>query len=1332
MNKNNERGQSTNHNATSFTQGNDRDSGRFLNLIPDEVGATDIEANPTHTIDNTTSRPLNHNMTNSISSNTLLSRADNRVISWEKYIQEENQLEVAPQQTQDSSQRSNQQIQLTSLAHLVASSDPEFWKAMSQNFTRVSTNNKYARAYDLIMEHHVLLRTKVVEIICESKKKYHDIYKSLEMDRAALMQLQRSIDNQIILSNDSNVANSDAGLNYQKLTDLLKSQTLKTRNLEVELEKMKAVKFQYDTMFQEFHQAFLKHFPDSSFFTETDILTLQTLVIEATNTALSTLNFIESLDSQKTEQPENCRQLLERAQHLSLSNYSKTTDLSDANTSKITTHALTNDSDNQISFADFPEECLSQQKNKAGFTKSVFKKMHFNKFVPNWNPHDHGIKIPPLHIKNTVFPLNRLPNEILTIVLQKIDSKSKQLLLMQVCKSWALIICSILYYRPPMTNASALEKLTQVMHSSNNGQTVFNYNLFIKRLNFSFVTPYLKNGDLLKFVNCPNLERLTLVFCKNIDSNVVAQVLKGCKILQSVDLTGARTIEDSVFTTLAEECPRLQGFYAPNSKNVSFNSLSTFISSSPHLKRLKITGNSLLNDELLKLLAKTCPLLVEVDITESENVTDAGLIELFARLNLLREFRITHNKNVTDNFSATILAKTDKLHNLRLLEISSCENISDKTVENFVYLAPKLRQALFGKCGRLTDAALLQFSKLGKNLQTLHMGHCIHITDKGVTNLIKHCPRLQYLDFACCVELTNKSLVAFGTLTKLKRIGLVKCSLINDDGMLKMIEQRGKQDSLERVHLSYCTNLTIYPIYRLLDACPKLSHLSLTAIPSFLRSDITTFCRLPPNDFTDAQRQIFCVFSGGNVKKLREHLTKLINTNTFLTSNLESIITSFIESRNLRRAEESPAQAEARVIAYIDRLTPALLSATQSSPFANLSFPIDLDIRGFRFDQTLHLLSSLEGTVADSSTPLSSYPNFSIIVNQIEEHPEADVTVAPGGSFQLNRQLRDIVEVFAKLRRTVLEFKVNVISFSRVKYQFAGCLIALMCHLYIMITNVNTQIEVLHQSISNHSTSMSNDLRVLSSWKASWKIPFQSLLHEFYKVSLVLRLVVNENLAELTRSREKTLRTYHLTSLNRQIQERLREYTEQQKVFSRYIAQYGFNGDDLQEEIRNLRALEVTISQLLDQQAEVAGSFRLAETGIGLDDRISRTSVPSTLTETGRDASAPRTVRFTQMESLGDASDQPSNGDPILAQRERNIAAFERLVQNRRMTLGIMDEGPDFEHMGHIPPLNSPFASDIQPTPPILNLNGIAANAFQGGFGNSDEDEDDEDVNMED
>lgn len=282
-----------------------------------------------------------------------------------------------------------------------------------------------------------------------------------------------------------------------------------------------------------------------------------------------------------------------------------------------------------------------------------------------------------------------------------------------------------------------------------------------------------------------------------------------------------------------------------------------------------------MNDELVELLADKCPLLVEVDITLSPNVRDSSLLKLLTKLAQLREFRITHNTNITDNLFQELSKVVDDMPSLRLIDLSGCENITDKTIERIVDLAPKLRNVFLGKCSRITDVSLFQLSKLGKNLQTVHFGHCFNITDNGVRALFHSCTRIQYVDFACCTNLTNRTLYELADLPKLKRIGLVKCTQMTDEGLLNMVSLRGRNDTLERVHLSYCSNLTIYPIYELLMSCPRLSHLSLTAVPSFLRPDITMYCRPAPSDFSENQRQIFCVFSGKGVHKLRHYLDNL-------------------------------------------------------------------------------------------------------------------------------------------------------------------------------------------------------------------------------------------------------------------------------------------------------------------------------------------------------------------------------------------------------------------------------------------------------------------------
>jgi F-box and leucine-rich repeat protein GRR1 len=69
--------------------------------------------------------------------------------------------------------------------------------------------------------------------------------------------------------------------------------------------------------------------------------------------------------------------------------------------------------------------------------------------------------------------------------------------------------------------------------------------------------------------------------------------------------------------------------------------------------------------------------------------------------------------------------------------------------------------------------------------------------------------------------------------------------------------------------------LTVFQgIHTLLNNCPRLTHLSLTGVQAFLRDDLTVFCREAPAEFNDHQREVFCVFSGNGVQRLREYLNR--------------------------------------------------------------------------------------------------------------------------------------------------------------------------------------------------------------------------------------------------------------------------------------------------------------------------------------------------------------------------------------------------------------------------------------------------------------------------
>ena len=110
----------------------------------------------------------------------------------------------------------------------------------------------------------------------------------------------------------------------------------------------------------------------------------------------------------------------------------------------------------------------------------------------------------------------------------------------------------------------------------------------------------------------------------------------------------------------------------------------------------------------------------------------------------------------------------------------------------------------------------MAITKLGKNLHDIHLGRCQQISDDALKELVKSCNRIRYIDLAGCHRVTDASVKLLATLPKLRRIGLVKCQAITDRSIFALArsngESRGRlqvQSNLERVHLSYCVNITL-------------------------------------------------------------------------------------------------------------------------------------------------------------------------------------------------------------------------------------------------------------------------------------------------------------------------------------------------------------------------------------------------------------------------------------------------------------------------------------------------------------------------------------------
>ena len=198
---------------------------------------------------------------------------------------------------------------------------------------------------------------------------------------------------------------------------------------------------------------------------------------------------------------------------------------------------------------------------------------------------------------------------------------------------------------------------------------------------------------------------------------------------------------------------------------------------------------------------------------------------LLSKGNCLRELRLASCDLIDDN-AFLGLPDGQVYEHLRILDLTSCTRLTDAAVGKIINAAPRLRNLVLAKCRNITDAAVHAIAGLGKNLHYVHLGHCGQITDEGVKKLVNSCNRIRYIDLGCCTNLTDESVKRLALLPKLKRIGLVKCSSITDESVFALADAayrpRVRRDasgvfvggeyfasSLERVHLSYCVNLTL-------------------------------------------------------------------------------------------------------------------------------------------------------------------------------------------------------------------------------------------------------------------------------------------------------------------------------------------------------------------------------------------------------------------------------------------------------------------------------------------------------------------------------------------
>ncbi|KAK3821112.1 MAG: hypothetical protein J3Q66DRAFT_377379 [Benniella sp.] len=462
-----------------------------------------------------------------------------------------------------------------------------------------------------------------------------------------------------------------------------------------------------------------------------------------------------------------------------------------------------------------------------------------------------------------------LPSELILYIFKFLMTPHDLRNAILVCKLWCNCGIDLLWSKPSLMTPSTAERMVRTIASPN---TTFPYADYIRRLNLSFLGAALTDSVLLHFTACSRLERLLLSGSVNVTAPALEQILFSCSGLCSLDLSDVPAVTDTLLEDVIAKCTRLHTIYLGSCSTITDQAVVELATRCTQLKKIKLSQCGLLTDRSILALTEHCPQMMEIDVTNCSLVSDEAIQSIFKRLPQIRDINMTLLTNITNMAFESIHPNTMRFEQLRVLNLTSCSLITDETLAKIIPAAPRLRSLALTKCDKLTDAGASVIKTLGKHLHYLHLGHCAKLTDWLVVNLVQHCTRIRYLDLACCSKLTDASVFALAQLPKLRRVGLVKCSNITDHGIYAMLASQILPQSLERMHLSYCVNLSESAVAALVTQCPKLTHLSVTGVPAFISRRYHKFCRPPPPEFTPHQREVFCVFSGKGVRDLRNYM----------------------------------------------------------------------------------------------------------------------------------------------------------------------------------------------------------------------------------------------------------------------------------------------------------------------------------------------------------------------------------------------------------------------------------------------------------------------------
>lgn len=182
-----------------------------------------------------------------------------------------------------------------------------------------------------------------------------------------------------------------------------------------------------------------------------------------------------------------------------------------------------------------------------------------------------------------LFPVYRLPAELLISVFARLSSTKDLQSCMLVSKDWARNSVGLLWHRPSMNNWPNVQN---VVKSIRKADKFFAYQDLVKRLNMSTLASQVSDGTIQGMNACKRIERLTLTSCTKLSDVSLAPLIEGNRSLVALDVTGIEGITDRTLMIVADNCLRLQGLNVTGCRRLTDASIVAVAKNCRHLKRV--------------------------------------------------------------------------------------------------------------------------------------------------------------------------------------------------------------------------------------------------------------------------------------------------------------------------------------------------------------------------------------------------------------------------------------------------------------------------------------------------------------------------------------------------------------------------------------------------------------------------------------------------------------------------------------------------------------------------------------------------------------------------